>query len=229
MHYEDKLHLPDAVRTLAFRLGAQADADRSCVRLTQHGSLREGPTDRWRHFRAHQCIALQRPAFEWNATTGPLGSISVIDALVDGRPRLEVKLFRCIRLARLAGGIGAAKGELMRYLAELAWAPDAILANRKLDWTVPDAKTMRVNATLGQVCAQIDFSLNSEGRIDTVMARDRPRWENGGFVERPWHGHFSDYRLEQKRWLPFRGEVGWTVDGVAFTAWKGNIDTWAVA
>jgi hypothetical protein len=48
----------------------------------------------------------------------PLLSAHVLDCYVDGEGLLEARLFGSLRLARAAGP-QAAKGELMRYLAEL--------------------------------------------------------------------------------------------------------------
>jgi len=50
----------------------------------------------------------------------------------------------------------------------------------------------------------------------------------------PWvpstqHGRFFDYRRHQGRWLPFAGEVGWVLEGQPFTAWGGEILSWAIA
>jgi uncharacterized protein DUF6544 len=75
---------------------------------------------------------VRRAEFEWRASTGPFGCISVIDALKDGRADSEVRAFRRLRIAGVRGGAAAAKGEIMRHLAELAWAPDAILYNPSL-------------------------------------------------------------------------------------------------
>lgn len=215
--------VPREVRALAARLGAQPCQGASTVTLTQHGSLRDGPSERWRRFTARQRIRLQETGFEWRASMGPFGAISVVDALADGVPWLEVKLLRCIRLARISDS-AAARGELIRYLAELPWAPDAILANPGLEWTIVDEATIRVGAALGTVHAEVEFALDAAGRVQSASARDRPRWEGNGFVERPWEGRFSDYRQYRRRLLPFRGEVGWVLDGHAFTAWMGEID-----
>lgn len=221
--------VPSAVRALATRLGVPACPKATRASLTQHGSLREAPSDRWRRFSAHQHIRLRETAFEWRASMRPFGAISVVDALTDGVPNLEVRLFRCIRLARVSGSDAASRGELIRYLAELPWAPDAMLANRGLAWTVVDDRTIRVGASLGTVHAEVEFVLDSAGRVQTASAHGRPRREGDQFVERPWQGRFSGYRQHQGRVLPFRGEVGWVLDGQAFTAWKGRIDSWTLS
>ena len=221
--------LPSEVLALAKRLGAMGDPALSRVTLAQSGSMRDGPTDHFMRFSARQVIGLRQPEFSWRARTGPLGCISVLDAMQNGEARLEVRLLDLLRLAKVRSGDEAAKGEAMRYLAELAWAPDAILLNPSLSWHVVGERTLRVGAGTGAARGEVELGLDPEGRIASVMAPDRPRREGKGFVGRPWHGRFSDYRRHAGRWLPFAGEVGWQLDGHWFTAWKGTIEEWAVA
>ena len=61
---------------------------------------------------------------------------------------LEARLFGSLRLARAAGP-HVGKGELMRYLAELAWAPHAMLHNPQLSWREIDATTSNVGREPG--------------------------------------------------------------------------------
>jgi hypothetical protein len=115
----------------------------------------------------------------------------------------------------------------MRYLAELAWAPDAILGNPLLAWTVVGERMLRVSAGHGQARGEVELQIDESGRIAGVLAKDRPRKEASGFVERPWRGRFFDYRQRQGRWLPFAGEVGWVLEGQTFTAWEGTLLSWS--
>lgn len=220
--------LPSEVRDLAARLGATGCTSLSSVTLTQRGTMRDRPTSREMRFRAVQTINVRRPEFEWRATTGPFGCISVLDAMKDGEPDLEVRAFDVLRLASVKGGAAAAKGEVMRYLAELAWAPDAILHNPALAWTVVDGQTLRVGAGQGQVRGEVELQLDEGGRIGRVQAEDRPRKEGTGFVERPWRGRFFDYREHRGRWLPFAGEVGWVLDGRTSVIWRGTLLSWVI-
>jgi hypothetical protein len=50
--------------------------------------------------------------------------------------RLEVRLLG--RPLQRKGGPELAQGEAFRYLAEIAWVPQAIVANRELSWQDPD-------------------------------------------------------------------------------------------
>jgi hypothetical protein len=221
--------LPREVRDLAARLGATHGAPSSTVTLTQRGSMRDRPGGREMRFRASQTIDLRRPAFEWRASTGPFGCISVLDALRDGEAELQARAFGLLRIAGVKGGAAAAKGEIMRYLAELAWAPDAILRNPSLAWAVIDGRTLRVSAGQERARGEVELRLDADGRIAHVRAQDRPRKEGSGFVERPWHGRFSDYRQHQGRWLPFAGEVGWVLHERSFVAWRGEMLSWTIA
>ena len=221
--------LPPEVRALALRLGATGSPSLACVTLTQSGTMREGPADRFTRFSAKQRINLHWPDFVWRARTGPLGCVSVTDEMRDGEACLEVRLLGLLRIASLRGGEDAAKGEAMRYLAELAWAPDAILLNPALSWQVLDDRRLRLAAGSGAARAEVELGLDREGRIASVEASDRPRREGERFVARPWRGQFGDYRRHEGRWLPFAGEVGWQLEGRWFTVWRGSIGSWSVA
>ncbi len=179
-------------------------------------------------FRAIESISVERPEFVWRASVGPLGCVSVVDAFRDGEATLAVRALNWVRLARVQGGEAAAKGEIMRYLAELAWAPDALVRNRALEWTAVDEHTLRVAAGRGLARGEVELRLNEDGRIGWVSAEDRPRKEGGGFVERPWRGRYTDYRGHHGRWLPFAGEVGWVLEDRPFIAWQGRLVEWAV-
>ncbi|MGN6142068.1 MAG: DUF6544 family protein [Mesorhizobium sp.] len=220
------MNLPTAVMDLAHRLGASPEFC-IAVRLTQSGTMQDKPEARTMHFSAVQRILLQRPEFEWTARTGPLGLISVTDALRGGEPHLAVKALGWIPVASAPPDPQVAKGEMMRYLAELAWAPDAILQNPYLVWRVLDQDRLSVSLDSGSARAEIEIGLDREGRIFSVFAPDRPRKEGSRFVERPWSGRFSNYRRHAGRWLPFSGEVGWELGGEEFIAWRGELTSWS--
>jgi len=220
--------LPGAVRALAERLGAMGAPPLSTVTLTQSGTMRGAPESRPLRFTASQSIELRRCAFSWRANVGPLGCVSVVDALEESEPRLDLRLLRVIPLGSATASPALTKGETMRYLAELAWAPDAILMNAELDWRVVDERRLRVGAGQGEARGEVTLRLDTLGRIAEVAAEDRPREEGDGFVERPWRGRFGDYRQHQGRWIPFAAEVDWVLEGQPFTTWSGVIHNWEV-
>ncbi len=221
--------LPAFVRDLAARLGADPSAAARRVRLMQTGRMKtQLDATSWMSFSARQTISTQTCAFDWRARAGPLGLVSVCDALAQGGGRLDVMALGLIPIARAGHSAALTRGEIMRYLAELAWAPDAILHNTELRWREDGPDTLAVSADSGETASEVLLSLNSDGRIAGAFAPDRPRSATPPILPTPWRGRFSDYRLHEGRWLPFAGEVAWEVDGKEITYWQGRIVQWEI-
>jgi hypothetical protein len=177
-------------------------------------------------FNAIQTISSERCGFQWRARFGPLGMISACDALEDGVGRLDVMALGVIPVARTPRTVALVRGELMRYLAELAWSPDAIASNRALRWREDGPDRLVVGAGDGATAAEVTLTMDTDGRIATAFAPDRPRSADEPTLPTPWQGRFSDYRLHLGRWLPFAGEVAWEIGGKAEVYWQGRIETW---
>ncbi len=220
--------LPEPVIELARRLGVTKPSSAKMVTLTQSGDMRLGKSTRRARFQARQTIEVAETGFAWRATAGPFGAISVCDAYSDSAGALDVRLFGLIRLAQMDGP-ELAKGEIMRYLAELPWAPDAILLNRSITWSVVNERTFWVAAGSGFGCGAVRLDLDDDGRVGSIFAPDRPYTHGKLIDERPWSGRFSDYRLQAGRWIPFAAEFSWTVDRNVSNYWRGTILSWEVA
>ena len=218
---------PAAVRDLALRLGARQEEAARTVRLTQVGRMKRAlGQDAWMSFRASQMMSPRRCEFAWRAHFGPLGLISVCDALQGDGGRLDVTALGVIPIARTARTAALTRGELMRYLAELAWAPEALLANRSLRWRVDAADTLVVGAGHGETAVEVTLCLDGEGRIGAIHASDRPRSSIEPILPTPWRGRFSDYRRHLGHWLPFAGEVAWVIDGREEVYWRCQVRAW---
>jgi len=217
--------LPPAAYDLALRLGAAPQRKQPAVRLEQSGRMRVGAS-RWMAFRAEQTISNFDCAFDWRARMGPAGLIGVRDALAAGGGRLDVRAFGFIPIARARPSPELTRGELMRYLAELAWAPDAILLNTHLRWREAGPDSLIVATGSGEPAAEVALSLDSQGRIAGAFAPDRPRAVKAPFLPTPWRGRFFDYRRHDDRWLPFAGEVAWVIAGEEKIYWQGRIEHW---
>jgi hypothetical protein len=221
-----KERLPAAVYDLALRLGVNPESNRSTIRLKQSGRMRQIGAASWMSFSAAQTIWARVCAFDWRARTGPLGMISVRDSLSGGEGRLDVTALGIIPISRAEPSAALMRGELMRYLAELAWAPDAILLNTELRWREDAADSLAVSAGAGETVAEVMLRLDGEGRIAEAFAPDRPRSPKPPFLPTPWRGRFSNYRRHNDMWLPFTAEVGWEIGGKETIYWQGRIDHW---
>ena len=199
---------PGAIE-LARRCGIAGVITAAQVELHQSGRIRSNPAKNWMTLRAVQTIDLQRCCFDWRATAGPLGAMSIRDALEPGGGKLVVKALGFIPIAHEGPSDALTQGELMRYLAEVAWAPDAILANRDLRWCDHGPRSLTVSA--GN--ASVMLTLDEDGLIAQTFAPDRPRSTPNGMIPTPWRGKFWDYRQIGDRMIPHSASVSWTVDG----------------
>ncbi len=181
------------------------------------------PGSPWREFSAEQTISVYAPGFIWLAgtTVGSLLPLRILNSYVGGHGRLEARLFGSLPLARAAGP-AIDRGELMRYLAELVWAPHAMLLNPHLDWRTLGRESVEVSAAATTPPARVRL-LFEAGEIRRIEADDRPRMEGRRTAARPWAGRFFDYRALGDLRIPTRGEVSWILDGNPFACWRGEV------
>lgn len=203
--------LPPVVRDFALRSGGQVAAGQRALVLTQSADLRLKRGGLFQRYQARQIVALGEASFVWQARRrfGPFSWLQVTDALVAGEGRLEARLFGAMPVAR-AFGVEVTLAEAFRYLAELPWAPDAILGNPDVEWRMiaPDAAEARINTRVGT--ARVIFGFDAAGDIVTMQARQRPATDPSGRpVRYDWRGQFGDYRQVGQRRLPTYGEVGY--------------------
>ncbi|WP_440642989.1 DUF6544 family protein [Bradyrhizobium sp. PUT101] len=173
--------LPTEVAELARKLGATG----SCrvVHLSQLGRMSSGPPSRWIRFRALDEIETSGTAFDWEARFGRLSCLTVVDRLSSEAAASELR-FLAFRLSGAPADESALrKGQIVRYLGKLGWAPDAILPNRSLEWLVRE-DGFRVSHPSAHERISVEIQLDEAGRIGSVSAKDRPRMETGRFVDR---------------------------------------------
>jgi hypothetical protein len=213
---------PEIVRDFAHRAAPLSPVP-AVVRLRQRGTMRLKPRDPWRPFTADQTISVRVPGFVWNAhaAIAPFLSARILDAYVGGRGLLEARLFGSLPLARSTGP-ETDRGELMRYLAELAWAPQAMLFNPMLRWREMDENVVEVSADSPDGPARVRLAFHA-GDITGIEADDRPRTEGNRTVPRRWTGRFFDYRTMNGCRIPVRADVSWVLPDGVFQCWQGEI------
>lgn len=224
--------LPPVVADFARRAGAVPGARLRIATFAQDGELRLRQGGRFAPTVAWQAIALGRAGFVWDArqSFGPVRVLRVVDAFVGAEGVLDARLFGSVPVARLSGR-ELALGEAFRYLAELPWAPDAILGNPDLAWRVtgPDAVEVRL-ATQGGT-ARVTFRLDARGDIVGMEAKGRPARDGAGrMVRLDWQGRFADYRQIGPRRLPEFGEVGYVWPDTGYEPYfRGRIRDYRLA
>lgn len=218
--------LPGPVRAFARRSGADPGALAHRVTLSQAAELRLAKGGAWAPLKARQEIATGAVAFAWHAAVplvGPFPKFTVLDAFAGGRGRLQARLLGAIRVADAAGP-DLDRGEAMRYLAEIAWAPDAILGNPDLAWAVAEGGSAEVTTRLPDGPAMVRLIFDEAGDIAEIRASGRPsRDASGKTVLRDWRGNFTDYREIGGRRIPSAAEVGYIYDDGYEAYWRGRI------
>lgn len=220
--------LPEVVRRY-FRT-ALGDGQRvvSAVTLTQAGSFNLSATaGKWIPFTSHQRVLTHRPGFLWDArmTMLPGATIRVRDAYVGGEGMLTAALWGLVPLARMRGGGELARGELMRWFAEAAWYPTALLPSQGVRWEPVDAGSARATIVDGSRAVTLLFRFNDAGLIDSMRAEARGRMVGKRMSMAPWEGRWTDYRMHEGMMLPFAGEVAWMMPEGARTYWRGTISS----
>jgi hypothetical protein len=195
----------------------------STIRLRQRAEMRANPGEPWQQHTAGQTISVHDPGFVWLARVqlAPLLSACILDSYVNGEGLLEVRLLGSLRLAR-ATGPQVSRGELMRYLAELAWAPHAMLHNPRLRWREIDATTVEVSVDSADGPTRVRLVFEG-GDLARIEADDRPRVMGRGTVLTGWRGRFFDYREMGGCRIPTRAEVSWLLPEGPFTCWRGEV------
>jgi hypothetical protein len=140
---------------------------------------------------------------------------------VGGEGLLEARLFGSLQVARAAGP-QAGKGELMRYLAELAWAPHAMLHNPQLSWREIDAITIEVSTKSPAGPAQVRLIFEN-GDITCIEADDRPRMVGRCIIPTRWLGRCWDYREMNGSRIPTGAAVSWLLEDGPFDYWRGRV------
>lgn len=215
--------LPEIMRLFALRSGATAGAPIT-VLAHQSAEMRLGPDQGFFSISATQLSGTRRPTFVWDAWGSIAGLIPmhVVDSYVAGAGVLEVRLAGSIQVAR---GVGpeSDKGEMMRFLSELAWNPDAILNAEGLTWRQIDERTVEVSAPTAGGVATVRHVFDEAGDIVGIEADDRPYGVEGSSIPTRWVGRFRDYAQFGRYRLPKYGEVAWVLPAGEFVYWRGQI------
>ena len=123
----------------------------------------------------------------------------------------------------MRGAGEVAEGELMRFFAEAAWYPTALLPNQGVRWEAADARSARATLTEGDVEITMLFTFDERGLVDTVRAEARGRTVRDEIVSTPWRGRFWNYEEHGGMLVPLDGEVAWVPPEGEKPYWRGHI------
>jgi hypothetical protein len=165
----------------------------------------------WKPFTSQQRVVTHRPGFVWNARIMLFAGfpVRVHDAYVAGTGILTPSILGLFSMGNISGTGEPARGELMRWFAECAWYPTALLPSQGIEWQAVDATSAQATMTDGSIRLTMLFRFGDDGLISSIHADARGALVAGQTVMMPWEGRFSDYRRQDGMLIPFYGEVAW--------------------
>jgi hypothetical protein len=183
---------------------------------------------KWLPFTSQQRVVTRRPGFVWDGkvTLFPGVAVRVHDAYVAGEGVLQPAILGAFDLANMRGGGDMAAGELMRFFAEAAWYPTALLPSQGVQWQAVDEQTARATLVDGPVTLTLTFGFDADSLIQTVRADARGMTVGDRVVMRPWEGRFSNYQMQAGMRVPMTGEVAWLLpeaEGGRQPYWRGTV------
>jgi hypothetical protein len=193
--------------------------------VTHTGSMNMSATaEQWKPFTSRQRVITQRPGFDWNARINMFPGVPALvhDAYVAGEGLLRGALFGLVPVVNITGTPEIARGELLRFFAEMAWYPTALLPSQGVRWEAVDDTSARATLTDGTLAVTLLFRFNADGLIDTVRAESRDRVVDGKTVSAPWQGRFWNHAERSGMRVPLDGEVAWILPEGVKTYWRGT-------
>ena len=182
---------------------------------------------KWKPFTSHQRVVTRRPGFVWDGRVAMLPGLAVHvhDAYVGGEGILHAAIAGLLTLADLRGTDYVALGELMRFFAEAAWYPTALLPSQGVQWHAVDERSARATLRDGPRASTLQFFFGEDGLITAVRAEARGRTVGDAVIPTPWEGRWSSHQRRDGMLVPVDGEVAWLLPAGARPYWRGTITT----
>jgi len=198
----------------------------AAVSVEHAGTFNMGETaEQWKPFTSTQRVVTRRPGFDWDGRVAmmPGLQVHVHDAYITGEGILHASVLGLLSMVNLRGTGELAQGELMRFFAEAAWYPTALLPSQGVRWDAVDDRSSRATLKDGDFTLTLLFRFNEDGLIETVSAEARGRTVGGAVVPTPWQGRFWSYAERDGMRVPLDGEVAWLLPEGAKPYWRGRI------
>lgn len=200
----------------------------AAVRLEHTGTFNMGKAaDGWKPFTSTQRVVTRRPGFDWDARIAMLPGVPVLvhDAYVAGEGTLHAAMFGLWSVSTLHGKGELAQAELMRFFAETAWYPTALLPSQGVRWDAVDDHSAHATLRDGDNTVTLLFRFNQEGLIDTVFADSRAQMAGGKVTHAPWECRLWNYAIRDGLRVPLDGEAAWMITQRMKPYWRGHINT----
>jgi hypothetical protein len=167
--------------------------------------------EHWKPFTSRQRVVTRRPGFLWDArvTMLPGMAVRVVDSYIVGSGLLQAAILGLVTVAKVSGGGEVARGEFMRFFAEAAWYPTALLPSQGVRWEAVDDRSANATIVDGPLTLTLLFRFNDAGLIESVRAEARGAMVGSEVVMMPWECSLSGYEVREGMTVPITGEAAW--------------------
>jgi hypothetical protein len=167
--------------------------------------------EQWKPFTSRQRVVTRRPGFLWDAQVSMLPGLTVrvVDSYIAGKGLLYAAILGLFTVAEVSGGGEIARGEFMRFFAEAAWYPTALLPSQGVRWEAVDDRSANATIVDGPLTLTLLFRFNDVGLVGSFRAEARGAMDGKEIVMVPWEGSWSNYQTRDGMTVPFTGEVAW--------------------
>jgi hypothetical protein len=184
----------------------------TAVTIDIAGTFNMSPTaELWKPFTSHQRVVARRPGFLWDARIAMLPGVNVrvVDSYIVGKGLLHAAIQGLFTMADIQGEGEIARGEFMRWCAEVAWYPTALLPSQGVRWEAVDDHSAHATFADGPLTLTLLFRFNDAGPIGSFRAEARGGMVGDKMVMAPWEGVWSNYQVRDGMQVPSTGEVAW--------------------
>jgi hypothetical protein len=184
----------------------------TAVTIDMAGTFNMSATgEQWKPFTSRQRVVTRRPGFLWDAKIAMLPGLTarVADSYIAGKGLLHAAILGLFTVADISGDGEIARGEFMRYFAEMLWYPTALLPSQGVRWEAVDDRSANATIVDGPLTLTLLFRFNDAGLIGSFRAEARGGMVGDEMVMAPWEGNWSNYRRRDGMTVPFTGEVAW--------------------
>jgi hypothetical protein len=167
--------------------------------------------EHWKPFTSRQRVVTRRPGFLWDAQVSALPGlvVRVVDSYIAGSGLLHAAILGLVTVAKVSGKGEIARGEFMRFVAEGAWYPTALLPSQGVRWEAIDDRSAGATIADGPLTLTLLFRFNDAGLIESVRAEARGAMVGSKVVMMPWECSLSDYEVREGVTVPITGEAAW--------------------
>lgn len=181
--------------------------------------------NQWQRFTSRQLYTTAPRGFVWDADIHmlPFMPVRVRDRYAAGSASMLATMAGVIKVVDQEGTPGLASGALLRFIAEAAWLPTALLPSEGVRWSAIDDSTARATVSDAGIEVTMDVHFGAEGEISRITAM-RERDVNGTSVLTPWVGEMSrELMVVSGVKIPVSASVKWVAPEGEHAYWRGRV------